>query len=148
LEDYTNTAKQIKYLLWQTDVSNSDMMLVREQTVFIPYITGKPYDILSKDTSLLDIYSERCTNQQFDQIICQIGKLAKDVYIRTNSYSDTYLKSIIERFPRSYIYYLLWEYYLKQGNKTDAQKAFITALSLSTDTIVRQKITNKIKGIL
>lgn len=148
LQDYTNTTKQIKYLLGQTDVSNSDMMLVWEQTVFIPYITWKPYDILSKDNTILDLYTERCMNQQFDQIICQIGKLAKDVYISTNSYSDSYLKSIIERFPRSYIYYLLGEYYLKQGNKTDAQKSFITALSLSTDTEVRKKITNKIKWIL
>jgi len=148
IKDYTNTAKQMKYLLWQADVNNSDMMLIWENTVFIPYMYGKSYDILAKDNSLLDLYIERCTNQSFDPIICQIGKLAKDVNLRLNSHSDTYLKSIIKTFPRSYIYYLLGEYYFKKWTTTEAQKAFITALSLSTDPEVRKKITAKIKGIL
>lgn len=148
IQDYTNTAKQMKYLLWQTDVNNSDMMLIWEHTVFIPYMYGKSYTILDKDNSILDLYIERCNNQSFDPIICQIGKLAKDVNLRLTSYSDTYLKSIITNFPRSYIYYLLWDYYLKKWNSTEAQKAFITALSLSTDPEVRKKITAKIKGIL
>jgi len=90
------------------------MMLIWENTVFIPYMYGKSYDILAKDNSLLDLYIERCTNQSFDPIICQIGKLAKDVNLRLNSHSDTYLKSIIKTFPRSYIYYLLGEYYFKK----------------------------------
>lgn len=148
IKDYTNTAKQMKYLLWQADVNNSDMMLIWENTVFIPYIYGKSYDILAKDNSLVDLYIERCTNQSFDPIICQIGKLAKDINLRLSSYSDIYLKSIIAKFPRSYIYYLLGEYYFKKWNTTEAQKAFITALSLSTDPEVRKRITGKIKGIL
>ena len=128
------------------------MMLVREKTVFIPYMHSKSYDILAKDTTLLDLYIERCTTssatQKFDTTICQIGQLAKNVYLRLNNYTDSSLKDIINKFPRSYVYYLLGEYYLKQGNKTDAQKSFITALSLSTEPEVRKKITNKIKGIL
>ena len=75
---------------------------------------GKSYAILDKDNALLDMYIERCNNQSFDPVICQIGKLAKDVNLRLVSYSDTYLKSIIDKFPRSYIYYLLGEYYLKK----------------------------------
>ncbi len=148
IKDYTNTAKQMKYLLWQADVNNSDMMLIWENTVFIPYMYGKSYTILDKDNALLDMYIERCNNQWFDPVICQIGKLAKDVNLRLVSYSDTYLKSIITKFPRSYIYYLLWEYYFKKWNTIEAKKSFITALSLSTDIEVRKKITNKIKWIL
>lgn len=148
INDYTNTAKQMKYLLWQTDVNNSDMMLVWENTVFIPYMYGKSYNILAKDNTLLDMYIERCETQKFDPMICQIGKLAKDINLRLMNYSDSYLKTIITQFPRSYIYYILWEYYFKQWNTVEAKKAFITALSLSTDAEVRKRITNKIKGIL
>lgn len=148
INDSTNTAKQMKYLLGQTDVNNSDMMLVWENTVFIPYMYGKSYNILAKDNTLLDMYIERCENQKFDPMICQIGKLAKDINLRLVNYSDTYLTTIIKQFPRSYMYYILWEYYFKQWNTVEAKKAFITALSLSTDAEVRKRITNKIKGIL
>jgi hypothetical protein len=148
IQDHANTAKQMKQLLSKADINNSDMMLVWENTVFKPYMDDESYNILQKDNTVLDIYIDRCISQWLDATVCQIGQLAKNVNLRTTDYSDKYLKDIVEKFPRSYIYYLLWEYYLKIGNKNDAQKSFITALSLSTERKVKDKITNKIKSIL
>lgn len=148
LEDWTNTAKQMKNLLTQNDISNADMMLIRENTVFKPYMMGWSYAIIAKDSSILDLYIERCATQHNDPLICEIGKLAKDVQLNLNSYSDSYLKTLIAKFPRSYLYYILGDYYIKKGNKTEAQKAYVSALSLSTDEIIKKKITAKIKGLL
>jgi hypothetical protein len=107
LKDDSNTAKQMKYLLGQADIQSADMILVWENIVFIPYMYEKPYTILEKEPAILELYINRCQKEPFDQKICQIGKLAKDIQAKTDTYSDTYLNNIIESFPRSYIYYIL-----------------------------------------
>jgi tetratricopeptide (TPR) repeat protein len=107
LKDDTNAAKQMKYLLGQPDIQNTDMILAWENIVFIPYMYGKSYTILEKEPVILDLYIDRCQKESFDTTICQIGKLAKDIQSKKSTYSDKSLNSIIESFPRSYIYYIL-----------------------------------------
>lgn len=148
IQDRTNTAKQMKYLLWQNDINNSDMMLIREQTVFKPYMAGTDYYILAKDSSIIDLYIERCKNEKFEETICKIWQVAKETTLRTTTYNDTYLTGILSDFPRSYLYYILGEYYLKNNKPTEAQKALISAFSLSTDPIIKNKITTKMKSAL
>lgn len=148
LKDDTNAAKQMKTLLSQSDIQNTDMILAWENMVFIPYMYGKPYTIIEKEPTILDLYIDRCQKEPFDQKICQIGKIAKDIQAQTFTYSDTYLNNIIESFPRSYIYYILWEYYTKKNKEVEAQKAFVSALSLSKDNNIKDKIIKKIKKTL
>ena len=148
IKDRTNTAKQMKYLLWQQDINNSDMMLVREQTVFQPYMNWSDYYILAKDASIIDLYLERCKNWKIDETICKIWQVAKDITLRKTNYNDSYLTSILSKFPRSYLYYILWEYYTKNNKPKEAQKAFISAFSLSTDQTIKDKITTKMKNTL
>ena len=148
IKDRANIAKQMKSLLWHTDINNSDMMLVREQTIFEPFMSDQSYSILQQDPTLLELYLERCTNQQLDSTICNIGQIARDVSLRSTNYSDTYLKTIISQFPRSYMYYILWEYYFTQGDMANAQKSFVSAMTLTSNPAIREKITNKIKTLL
>lgn len=148
IQDRVNVAKQMKALLWYADISNSDMMLAREQMIFEPYMSNDSYKILQHDSTLLNLYLERCMNQRLDTTICNIGQIAKDTSLHSTNYSDEYLKNIISRFPRSYMYYILGNYYFDKGDMLNAQKSFISAMSLTNNTTIRQKITDKIKTIL
>ena len=148
IKDWLNVAKQMKALLWYTDINNSDMMLTWETIIFEPFMSDQPYEILLQDTTLLSLYIERCQNQWLDQTICNIWQIAKDISSNTANYSDTYLKGIISEFPRSYMYYILGDYYYKQGDTSNAQKSYISAISLTNNQTIREKISNRIKTLL
>ena len=138
----------MKALLWYADISSSDMMLAREQMVFEPFMADQSYKILQQDSTLLALYLERCMDQKLDTTICNIGQIAKDISMRTANYSEDYIKTIISKFPRSYMYYILGDYYFSKWDMTNAQKSLISAMSLTNNPIVRKKITDKIKTIL
>ena len=124
------------------------MMLAREQMIFEPYMSDESYKILQQDSTLLNMYLERCNNQRLDTTICNIGQIAKDISLHSTNYSEEYLKTIISKFPRSYMYYILGNYYFTQGDKNNAQKSYISAMSLTNNSTIRKKITDKIKTIL
>ena len=148
IKDWSNVAKHMKALLWYADITNSDMMLAREQMIFEPYMSDESYKILQQDSTLLNMYLERCNNQRLDTTICNIGQIAKDISLHSTNYSEEYLKTIISKFPRSYMYYILGNYYFTQGDKNNAQKSYISAMSLTNNSTIRKKITDKIKTIL
>lgn len=148
IQDRANVAKHMKALLWYVDINNSDMMLAWEQIIFEPFMSDQPYEILLKDNNILDLYIERCSNQWLENTICNIGQIARNISLRSTNYSESYLKNIISQFPRSYMYYILGEYYFQQGDMINAQKSFISAMGLTSNTTIRKKITERIKTLL
>ncbi len=148
LKDRKNVAKSFQSLLDSDDIKNSDIILAREQMVFLPYLTNQSYDILINNKNLLDYYSTVCEGKNIDKTICDIGKLADSVVRNTIVFSENQLKDLVRSFPKSYIYVLLWEYYLQAWDIKSAQKSYISALSLTSDPLIKQTITNKIKALL
>lgn len=63
IKNRANVAQQMKALLGYTDINNSDMMLAWEQIIFEPYMSDQSYSILQNDTTILNLYLERCNNQ-------------------------------------------------------------------------------------
>lgn len=104
--------------------------------------------MIQYDSNLLPLYVEQCDRQQLDATICMIGHLAKDIGAGHTNFSPEYLKTIISKFPRSYLYYLLGESYLAIDQRADAQKSFISAISLTNNPTIRATITAKITTLL
>ncbi len=148
IKNRANVAQQMKALLGYTDINNSDMMLAWEQIIFEPYMSDQSYSILQNDTTILNLYLERCNNQWLDTTICHIGQIARDISLHSANYSEEYLKNIINQFPRSYMHYILWEYYFSKGDMINAQKSFISAMSLTSNSAIRTKIIERIKTLL
>lgn len=146
--DANGASKSFKSLLSRTDMHNADMMLAREKIVFAPYMYSQDYAILKYDASLLDLYITRCQQGWFDQTVCMIGTIARDVSQRKTANLTDRLRSINEILPRSYLSYLLAESLIRDGNIDDAKQSLIKSLSLTKDPILQEMIKKKLQSVL
>ncbi len=147
IQDRRNATSVIRFMINQDGLNDADMLFAWEEIVFKSYIKQTPYHIVENDNSIIDIYLNRCLNGIFTPLVCEIGTIAANINNNTPN-TITQLQSIINEYPRSYMYYALWEAYISQNNTIEAQKAFVAALARSSDPFVREKITEKIQTLL
>lgn len=147
LGDNKNLARQLRSLLKYDDLSASDMILARESLVYEPLVDGAAYELLLEDRKLLDNYRATCETLSIDKDVCLLGDIASQALSAQYWTSSTSIKQLLQSFPKSYLYYVLGEYYYQEGKLKDAQKAFVSALSLSSNQASKKRITEKIKQL-
>lgn len=149
IQDRKNATSVMRFMINQETLNDADMLFAWEEIIFKPYISQSTYHIFENDNAIVDIYLNRCLNSTaFNPLVCEIWTIAANIKNNTLPNSITQINSIINQYPRSYMYYILWEAYLLQDNNTEAQKAFVAALARSSDPLMREKITAKIRAVL
>ena len=147
LQDNKNLARQLRSLLKYDTLRSSDMILARELLVYENLLRSTPYEALLEDRKLLENYTSVCYESVLDPHVCDLGSLAQQALNKDYSFSSNHIKDLLALFPKSYLYYVLGDFYVTQGNLKDAQKAFVSALSLTSDQASKQRITTKIKEL-
>lgn len=145
IEDWGNVARQFKALLEYSDIKPTDMMLAWEHMIFEPYILNKNYIALDNDPKLLDLYITTCENSAIDKSICRLGKLARSLSFWGATFALNDLKELTNQFPKSYMYYILGQEYLKQKDTANAQKSFVSATSLTTNPEIKKFIVEQLE---
>ena len=148
LDDHNGASKSFKSLLSQPDMHNADMMLAREKIIFEPYMYQKDYSILQYDTSILDLYITRCQSWSFDQTVCTIGTIARDIAQRRFANMTDRLRSVNNILPRSYLSYLLAESLIRDNQLDEAKQILVKALSLTKDPVLQETIKKKLQSVL
>lgn len=148
LEDWSHAARNFKALLAYSDIDASDIIFTREQFVFKPYILWEDFSLLQQDNTLLSLYTEKCKELDIDRYICSMGEIARTISSGQTLSNDDDIKTILFYFPRSYLYYILGEYYQNQGEIDDAQRKFISWMSLTRNPKIQTKFKEKLADIL
>lgn len=148
LNDYSKIAKSMKALLGHVDMRDDDMLLFWEKAVFEPYVKQQSYYILTQDPTLLDLYLKRCSQGKFSETICLLGKIAQQVTLKQHYHNEDDIKTLLQSFPYTYLYYILWETARHNNNLSGAQQYFIKALSLTNDQTTREHIKKTLEQTL
>lgn len=136
-------------LLWQNDLEKSDFYNYFYNTFYIPFRNQEPSSIYKENQTLAISFLDKCyqTFSTWDSDICIYWQAWQDITLFNREAAKDKLLYLAEKYPQSYIYHALWDYY---NIKKDLQKAktyYIKAVSSTTSetekNIVRTKIIDQ-----
>lgn len=146
LEDTTNMIRMWHSLLGEQDLQASDFSLFFDQMFFVPYRTGKPFDLYLDNPQLVDLYLGKCSTllsgSQVD--VCTYGKVWLQLAQQNLSSIGTEIVSLSQKYQQSHLYHLLGDYYAELKQTSLAKDAYAKALTicdnLSEQTIIQHKL--------
>ncbi|MCF7834825.1 hypothetical protein K9M48_02095 [Candidatus Gracilibacteria bacterium] len=136
-------------LLGQNDLEKSDFYNYFYNTFYIPFRNQEPSSIYKENQTLAISFLDKCyqTFSTGDSDICIYGQAGQDITLFNREAAKDKLLYLAEKYPQSYIYHALGDYY---NIKKDLQKAktyYIKAVSSTTSetekNIVRTKIIDQ-----
>lgn len=146
VEDTTNMTRIWQNILGNSLLQTSDFSLFFDQMFYLPFRSGKPFDLYMENPQLADMYLGKCstlfTGSQAD--VCTYGEVWLQLAKQNLSWIGQKLLSLVQNYRQSHLYHLLGDYYFSLNHYPMAKEYYIQALSIS-DTLAEQSILqNKI----
>jgi len=146
-EDTTNMTRIRQNILGQSDLEISDFSLFFDQMFYIPFRTGKPFELYFDNPQLTDLYLGKCSTlfsgSQAD--VCMYGDVWLQLAKQNLSWIGQKLLYLTEKYHQSHLYHLLGDYYFSLKQYAVAKDYYVKALSIcdntTEQTILQSKIT-------
>lgn len=141
LDDTTNMIRMRHNILGQSDLQASDFALFFDHMFYIPFRTGKPFELYFDSPQLSDLYLGKCstifTGSQAD--VCMYGEVGLQLAKQNLSWIGQKLLTLTEKYHQSHLYHLLGDYYFASKQYVRAKESYVKALSIS-DTSAEQSL--------
>ncbi len=132
-------------LLWYSTLEPSDFYSYFYEVFFVPYMKGEHYELYVKNPSLAQHYLEQCVVQLSGskRSVCEYGKVGVQLAMGSYSQLEPSLLSLLQEYPQGYLYHILGEYYMKQGNREKAKFNLLKAVGM-TDMVQERWMIQKL----
>lgn len=144
--DYNNVKVYLDKLYSSNKLNEYDYYSIFDLVFYKPYQQKQPFRLFSENPVLIKKFIINCykslpVNSRF---VCIYGRWW--YYLANWEIDKTlrYLTSLVNYYPRNYIYETLWDIYSKKWDMTNAKKYYVDAMLYSDDQKDKKYIKDKI----
>jgi len=133
-------------MLWQNNLEKSDFYSFFYHVFFLPFKNQKSSDIYKQNPHIAISFLTKCY-EIFDSSnddICIYGQAGQDIATNNRNWAKDKLLYLADRYPQSYIYHALWDYYLRQKDMEKSKENYLKAVWMTTSPIEKSIIRNKL----
>ncbi len=145
-EDTTNMVRMWQNLLGQSDLQASDFSSFFYHLFYLPFRTGKPFQLYFDTPQLALLYHDACTTiftgDKSD--ICLYGEVWLQLAKQNLSWIGDKLLSLAGKYRQSTVFHLVGDYYASIKQDTLAKKYYAKALTICDDFTEQTILTNKL----
>lgn len=144
--DFSKLVRTRQWLLWQSDLEKSDFYNYFYNTFFKPFKDQEPSNIYKTNQTLAIAFLDKCykTFWSWDSDICIYWQAWHDIISFNRETAKDKLLYLAEKYPSSYIYHALWDYYTFKKDSQKAKTYYIKAVSSSTSELEKNILRSKI----
>jgi len=148
--DDTNFLITYKNILWLDELNSSDFLFFFEKVFFMPILDQKDWKIYKENKNLVIQSINLCFQKMKDSdlAVCNYGQIW--VLLAENKKDSVWQKLLYltKEFNKSYLWEILWDWYISQWEKEKAKESYIKAISISSNDkkkeYTKQKLINTI----
>lgn len=120
-------------LLWYDDLTASDFYTYFYEAFYHPYADWAEFQIYAFDTGLWEKMIRVCNLvlSENEKGVCEYWEIWRDIALGKFETLEESLLNLVWKYPQSYLYHALGEYYLKQDDTDTARMYLLKAVSLT-----------------
>jgi len=137
-------------LLGYDDLTASDFYTYFYETFYHPYADWAEFQIYAFDTGLWEKMIRVCNLllPENERVVCEYGNIWKNIALWNFENLEQSLLSLVWKYPQSYLYHALWEYYLKQDDLETAKTYLLKAVSMTQTMQEKSQIKKLLEGAM